>query len=82
MEMICVKKLPIIGSTNSNLTIGKKYSVIFIPIPLLKGRKVEKPTMPKVFVKDDLNSEYQYPLEAFVSIEEWRDIQLDKLLNT
>ena len=77
MEMICVKKLPIIGSTN--LTIGKKYSVIFLPVLILK---VEKPTMPKVFVKDDLNSEYQYPIEAFVSIKEWRDIQLDKLLNT
>lgn len=81
MRMICVKKMNVIGGTVSNLTIGKKYKVSIIPISLNEGDEIQEPINPKVMVwSDDINSQYQYPKEAFVTIDEWREIQLNKLL--
>lgn len=81
MKMVCVKKMNVVNGTVSNLTIGKIYSVSPLPIPLNEGDEMKEPTDPRVMVwKDDINSDYIYPMEAFVTLEEWRDIQLGKLI--
>jgi len=81
MEMICVKLLPVVGGTTCNLTIGKKYSVVAIPIPLNEGDEMREPVNPQVFVfGDDINSEYVYPMEAFITIGEWRERQINNIL--
>ena len=81
MKMVCVKKMNVVGGTVSSLTIGKIYSVSPLPIPLNEGDEMKEPTDPWVMVwGDDVNSDYQYPMEAFVSLEEWREIQLGKLI--
>ena len=81
MEMICVKLLPVVGGTSCNLTLGKKYHVVTIPIPLNEGDEMREPTNPQVFVfGDDLNSEYVYPMAAFMTIDDWREQQLNNIL--
>ncbi len=80
MEMICIKLLPVVGSESCNLTIGKKYSVSVLPIPLNEDDEMKEPTDPRVMVwGDDINSDYIYPMEAFISLDEWRESQLNNL---
>lgn len=79
--MVCVKQLNVVGGTVSNLTIGKQYSVSPIPVPIPEGDEMKEPDNPKVWVwGDDINSEYQYPMEAFITLEQWREIQINKLI--
>lgn len=81
MIMVCVKQLNVVGGTVSNLTIGKQYSVSPIPVPIPEGDEMKEPDNPKVWVwGDDINSEYQYPMEAFITLEQWREIQINKLI--
>lgn len=81
MIMVCVKQLNVVGGTVSNLTIGKQYSVSPIPVPVPEGDEMKEPANPKVWVwGDDINSEYQYPMEAFITLDEWRQQQLNKLI--
>lgn len=81
MKMICVKRLNVIGGKVSNLTPGKQYDVSPIPIPLNDDDDILRiPDEPKVMVwSDDINSDYLYPMSAFLTIEEWRQKQLDEL---
>jgi hypothetical protein len=79
--MVCVKQLNVVGGTVSNLSIGKQYNVSPIPIPVPEGDEMKEPTNPKVWVwGDDIDSEYQYPMEAFVTLDQWRELQLNKLI--
>ena len=82
MRVICVKKLNVVGGTVSNLTIGKQYDISVLPTPIPEGDEMD--TDPKIknciIWGDDINSEYIYPLDAFISLEEWRNQRLDKLL--
>ena len=79
--MVCVKQLNVVGGSVSNLTIGKQYSVSLLPLALLPLESMEKHKYKKVMVwGDDINSEYQYPIEAFVTLEEWRELQIEKLI--
>ncbi len=81
MIMVCVKQLNVVGGSVSNLTIGKQYNVSPIPIPLPEGDEMKTPDDPKVWVwGDDINSEYQYPMKAFITLDEWRQQQLNKLI--
>jgi len=81
MIMVCVKQLNVVGGTVSNLTIGKRYNVSPIPIALPEGDEMKTPDEPKVIVwGDDINSEYQYPMEAFITLDKWRELQLNKLI--
>lgn len=81
MKMVCVKKMNVIGGKVGNITPGKKYNVSVIPIALNEGDEIQEPIIPKVMVwGDDINSDYQYPMEAFVTIDEWREMQLTKIL--
>lgn len=81
MIMVCVKQLNVVGGAVSNLTIAKQYNVSPIPLALYKGDVMKKPDNPKVLVwGDDINSEYQYPMEAFITLEEWRERQINKIL--
>lgn len=82
MEMICVKLLPVVGGTSCNLTLGKKYNVVTIPTPPNEGDEMREPSNPQVFVfGDNLKSEYVYPMSAFVTVDEWRDIRLNDLID-
>ena len=73
--MVCIKRLNVVGGKSSNLTIGKTYTVSILPS---KTGLVEN--NPKVLVwKDDINSEYFYPLHAFVTLERWRELKLNEL---
>ena len=79
--MVCVKQLNVVGGVVSNLTIGKQYSVSPIPVPVPEGDEMKEPEDAKVMVwGDDINSDYQYPVKAFVSIEQWRELQINKLI--
>ena len=81
MIMVCIKRLNVIGGVVSNLTIGKQYDVSVLPIPLNESDEMKEPANPKVMVwGDDINSDYQYPMEAFVTLDEWREMQLNKLI--
>lgn len=81
MIMVCVKQLNVVGGTVSNLTIGKQYSVSPIPVPVPEGDEMKEPDNPKVWVwGDDINSEYQYPMEAFITLDQWRELQINKLI--
>jgi hypothetical protein len=82
MIVICVKKLNVVGGTVSNLTIGKQYSISVLPTPVPEGDEMdENPKFKRCIVwGDDINSEYIYPLEAFVSLQEWREKRLEDLL--
>lgn len=81
MEMICIKLLPVVGSESCNLTIGKKYEVSVLPIPLNEGDEMKEPSDPRVMVwGDDINSDYIYPKEAFITVSEWREQQLNNIL--
>lgn len=81
MIMVCVKQLNVVGGTVSNLTIGKRYNVSPIPIALPEGDEMKTPDEPKVIVwGDDINSGYQYPMEAFITLDKWRELQLNKLI--
>jgi len=74
-KMVCIKRLNVVGGKSSNLTIGKTYTVSILPS---KTGLVEN--NPRVMVwKDDINSEYIYPLHAFVSLEQWRELKLKEL---
>ena len=67
--------------TVSNLTIGKQYNVSPIPTPVPEGDEMKEPLHPKVMVwGDDINSDYQYPMDAFVTLDQWRELQLNKLI--
>jgi hypothetical protein len=78
--MVCIKKLNVIGGEVSNLTIGKQYNISVIPIALNESDEMQEPLNPKVMVwGDDISSDYQYPMEAFVTLDEYRQIQLGKL---
>lgn len=80
--MICHKRLNVVGGGVSNLTIGKKYKVTPLPIPLNEGDEMKEPDNPEVMVwGDDINSNYIYPMEAFVTMEQWREFQLGKLFH-
>lgn len=82
MRVICVKKLNVVGGISSNLTVGKQYDISILPTPVPEGDEMD--TDPKikncVVWVDDINSEYIYPLDAFVSLEEWRNNRLEHLL--
>jgi hypothetical protein len=79
--MVCVKQLNVVGGTVSNLTIGKQYNVSPIPIALPEGDEMKTTDEPKVIVwGDDINSEYQYPMEAFITLGVWREQQLNKII--
>lgn len=79
--MVCVKQLNVVGGSVSNLTIGKQYSVSLLPLAVLPFQSMDEHKYKKVMVwGDDINSDYQYPIEAFVTIEEWRELQIGKIL--
>lgn len=81
MVMVCVKQLNVVGGTVSNLTIGKQYSVSPIPVPVPEGDEMKEPEDPKVMVwGDDINSDYIYPMKAFITLDQWRELQINKLI--
>jgi hypothetical protein len=83
MIMVCVKQLNVVGGTGSNLTIGKQYSVSPVPVPVPEGDEMKEPEDPRVFVWFEGRTSYLprvYPMEAFVTLDQWRDIQLNKLI--
>ena len=73
MIMVCVEQLNVVGGTESNLTIGKQYNVSPLPDDI-------------VFVWfEGLTQVYEelhpmYPMEAFVTLDVWRQQQIDKLI--
>lgn len=87
--MVCVKKLNIIGGTDSNLTIGKQYNVIHIPVNIPEDDEMKYNDNPGILVlgetiNDVIYGNYQtiekYPEEAFADICVWREQQLGKLI--
>ncbi len=81
--MVCVKQLSVVGGTESDLTIGERYSVSPIPIALPEDDEMKLPDEPKVFVWFDGISKDKkrvYPMEAFVTLDQWRELQLNKLI--
>ena len=87
--MVCVKKLNIIGGTDSNLTIGKQYNVIHIPVNIPEDDEMKYNDNPGILVlgetiNDVICGNYQtiekYPEEAFADICVWREQQLGKLI--
>ena len=82
MRVVCVKRLNVEGGTVSNLTIGKQYDITILPIPRPEDDEMdENPKIKKCIVwSDDINSEYVYPLDSFVSLEDWRNQRIDNLL--
>ena len=83
MIMVCVKQLNVVGGTVSNLYIGKQYNVSPMPIPVPEGDEMKEPEDPRVFVWFEGTTPYLpriYPMEAFVTLDEWRNIQLNKLV--
>jgi hypothetical protein len=79
MLMVCVKKMSVVGGTVSNITVGKSYNTSILLNPPNESDEIQESSRLMVW-GDDVNSDYQYPKEAFVSIQEWREIQLGKLL--
>ena len=77
--MVCVKKMSVVGGTVSNITVGKSYNTSILLNPPNESDEIQESSRLMVW-GDDVNSDYQYPKEAFVSIQEWREIQLGKLL--
>jgi hypothetical protein len=82
MRVVCVKRLNVEGGTVNNLTIGKQYDITILPIPIPEDDEMdENPKIKKCIVwSDDINSEYVYPLDSFVSLEDWRNQRIDNLL--
>lgn len=82
MKVVCVKKLNVVNGSVSNLTIGKQYNISILPTPVPEGDEMEEnPKVKNCMVwGDDINSNYIYPLESFITLEEWRDLRLRKLL--
>jgi hypothetical protein len=89
MVMVCVKELNIIGGTDSNLTIGKQYNVIHVPITIPEDDEMKYNDSPGILVISDTinNLIYgncqtieKYPEEAFVELFVWRELQLNKLV--
>ena len=82
MRVVCIKKLNAEGSNVSNLTEGKLYNISILPTPVPEGDEMdENPKIKRCIVwSDDVNSEYIYPLEAFISLEDWRNQRLDNLM--
>lgn len=81
MRMICIKKMNAIGSLISQITPGRIYDVIQVPIPLARGQSLRRPDNPIVIVRCDDNNWYgdQYPMVAFSTIDDWRENQLESL---
>jgi hypothetical protein len=83
MIMVCVKQLNVVDDTESNLVIGKQYNVSPMPIPVPEGDEMKEPQDPKVFVWFEgvnPNLPRVYPMEAFVTLDQWRELQLNKLI--
>ena len=83
MIMVCVKQLKVVGGVESNLTIGEQYNVSPMPIPVPEGDEMKEPEDPKVFVWFKGTTPYLprvYPMEAFVTLDQWRELQLNKLI--
>jgi len=81
--MVCVKQLNVVGGTESDLSIGERYSVSPIPTLIPESDEMKTPDEPKVFVWFDGTSKDKrriYPMEAFVTLEQWRELQLNKLI--
>jgi hypothetical protein len=80
--MVCVKQLSVVGGTESDLSIGEQYSVSPIPIALPEDDEMKLPDEPKVFVWFDKTTKNRpvYPMEAFVTLDQWRELQLNKLI--
>jgi hypothetical protein len=84
--MVCVKQLNVVGGTESNLFIGKQYNVSPIPTPIPEDDEMKEPEYPRVWVwLEGLEGEslYQpriYPMDAFVTLDIWRQQQLNKLI--
>ena len=79
--MVCVKQLSVVGGTESDLSIGEQYSVSPIPITLPEDDEMKLPDEPKVFVwLDKTKNRPVYPMEAFVTLDQWRELQLNKLI--
>lgn len=83
MIMVCVKQLNVVGGTVSNLSIGKQYRVSPIPVPVPEDDEMKEPEDRRVFVWFEGTTPYLpriYPMESFVTLDEWRNIQLNKLV--
>ena len=88
MIMVCVKKLNIIGGTDSNLTIGKQYNVIHIPVNIPEDDEMKYNDNPGILVLGETINDViygnqtieKYPEEAFADICVWREQQLGKLI--
>jgi len=83
MIMVCVKQLNVVDGTESNLSIGKQYNVSPIPTPIPEDDEMKEPEYPRVWVWLEGESIYQpriYPMEAFVTLDQWRDLQINKLI--
>ena len=93
--MVCVKKLNIIGGTDSNLTIGKQYNVIHIPVNIPEDDEMKYNDNPGILVLGETINDVietindviygnqtieKYPEEAFADICVWREQQLGKLI--
>ena len=81
--MVCVKQLNVVGGTGSNLTIGKQYSVSPVPVPVPEGDEMKEPEDRRVFVWFEGTTPYLpriYPMEAFVTLDVWRQQQIDKVI--
>lgn len=74
MIMVCAKQLNVVGGMESNLTIGKQYSVSPIPDDKLFVWFVYENSTKK------RNYHQVYPMEAFVTLDVWRQQQIDKLI--
>jgi len=79
MIMVCVKQLNVVGGTESDLSIGKQYNVSPIPTLIPEDDEMKIPDEPKVFVWFD-GTRKIYPMEAFVTLDQWRELQLNKLI--
>lgn len=61
------------------ITIGQKYKVLPYP-PTNVWIKKEAKDKPWIIIKDDLGNEQSLMKSQFISLEDWRQQQLDKLL--
>ena len=86
-KMVCIKKMNFVGGLTSNITPGKKYNVIKLPIRVNECDEIQEPFKQVIVLPEDINTlsdditfRLTYPLEAFVTLDEWREIQLSKIL--
>jgi hypothetical protein len=83
MIMVCVKQLNVVDGTESNMSIGKQYNVSPIPVPIPEDDEMKEPEDPRVWVWLEGENLYQpriYPMESFVTLDQWRDLQINKLI--